>query len=199
MSVPVQTLLGFDFGERRIGVAVGNTLTGAARPLATVAEATVDGRFARIGALLLEWQPAMLVVGRPLHPDGAAHEVTAQAERFARQLQGRFGLPVVLVDERYSTVAAQARLREDPASCWGDADDGVRENDGGRDGGAWDTAVCHADAAADARGTRGARSGRHRPARAGAGRRKAGRGTAADGDDAAAAAVILEQYLNGSE
>ena len=111
MSAPAHVLLAFDFGEKRIGVATGNTLTGAAQPLGTVAETTTDGRFARIGALIREWQPARLVVGRPLHPDGAAHEVTARAERFARQLEGRFGLPVSLVDERYSSVAAQARLR----------------------------------------------------------------------------------------
>ena len=66
----VQTLLAFDFGQKRIGVAVGNSLTGAARPLATQTEQTTDGRFARIQALLKEWQPTGLVVGRPLHPDG---------------------------------------------------------------------------------------------------------------------------------
>ena len=106
MSAPAHVLLAFDFGEKRIGVATGNTLTGAAQPLGTVAETTTDGRFARIGALIREWQPARLVVGRPLHPDGAVHEVAARAERFARQLEGRFGLPVSLVDERYSSVAA---------------------------------------------------------------------------------------------
>ena len=73
MSAPAHVLLAFDFGEKRIGVATGNTLTGAAQPLGTVAETTTDGRFARIGALIREWQPARLVVGRPLHPDGAAH------------------------------------------------------------------------------------------------------------------------------
>ncbi|RKW41074.1 MAG: Holliday junction resolvase RuvX [Lautropia sp.] len=142
MSAPAHVLLAFDFGEKRIGVATGNTLTGAAQPLGTVAETTTDGRFARIGALIREWQPARLVVGRPLHPDGAAHEVTARAERFARQLEGRFGLPVSLVDERYSSVAAQARLR------------------------------------AQGRGARG---------------------RAAQGDDAMAAAIILEQYLSEAQ
>ena len=112
MSAPAHVLLAFDFGEKRIGVATGNTLTGAAQPLGTVAETTTDGRFARIGALIREWQPARLVVGRPLHPDGAAHEVTARAERFARQLEGRFGLPVSLVDERYSSVAARPWVRK---------------------------------------------------------------------------------------
>ncbi len=113
-SIPtVQTLLAFDFGQKRIGVAVGNSLTGAARPLATLTEQTTDGRFARIQALLKEWQPTGLVVGRPLHPDGTPHEVTALAERFARRLEGRFGLPVFLVDERYSSVAAQERMRDE--------------------------------------------------------------------------------------
>ena len=142
MSAPAHVLLAFDFGEKRIGVATGNTLTGAAQPLGTVAETTTDGRFARIGALIREWQPARLVVGRPLHPDGAVHEVTARAERFARQLEGRFGMPVSLVDERYSSVAAQARLR-----------------------------------------TQG----------------RAARGRAAQGDDAMAAAIILEQYLSEAQ
>lgn len=142
MSAPAHVLLAFDFGEKRIGVATGNTLTGAAQPLGTVAETTADGRFARIGALIREWQPARLVVGRPLHPDGAAHEVTARAERFARQLEGRFGLPVSLVDERYSSVAAQARLRAQGCGA---------------------------------------------------------RGRAAQGDDAMAAAIILEQYLSEAQ
>lgn len=186
MSVPVQTLLGFDFGRQRIGVAVGNTLTGAAEPLLTLAEQTVDARFERIAALLREWQPAMLVVGRPLHPDGAAHEVTAQAERFARQLQGRFGLPVTLVDERYSTVAARQRLKE------------AASHGGGGWHGAHGTALDEDGPGGDD-GSRGARTGRARRGRGAAptGRRRGGR--AADGDDAAAAAIILEQYLNGSE
>ncbi|MDO5103163.1 MAG: Holliday junction resolvase RuvX [Lautropia sp.] len=113
MNTPVQTLMAFDFGEKRIGVAVGNTLTGAAEPLATLFELSVDERFARIGKLLAEWRPARLVVGRPMHPDGTPHQVTALAEKFARRLEGRFGLPVALVDERYSSVAAQARLAEE--------------------------------------------------------------------------------------
>lgn len=117
MSHSVQTLLGFDFGEKRIGVAVGNTLTGAAEPLLTLVEQSVDARFARIETLLKEWQPTRLVVGRPLHPDGQPHRITALAEKFARRLEGRFGLPVVLVDERFSSVAAQERLASQPD--WG--------------------------------------------------------------------------------
>jgi putative holliday junction resolvase len=77
--------------------------------LQTVSEEAVARRFERIGQLLQEWHPDALVVGRPVHPDGTPHEVTLAAERFARQLHGRFGLPVELVDERYSTVEARGR------------------------------------------------------------------------------------------
>ena len=103
------TIIAFDYGARRIGVAVGNSITGTARPLQTVSEEAAARRFDRIGQLLQEWHPDTLVVGRPVHPDGTLHEVTLAAERFARQLQGRFGLPVELVDERYSTVEARGR------------------------------------------------------------------------------------------
>jgi len=107
-----RTILAFDYGARRIGIAIGNTVTRTARPLQTVSEDVAARRFARIGALLGQWHPDSLVVGRPVHPDGTPHQVTVAAERFARQLNGRFGLPVELVDERYSTVEARAR-RED--------------------------------------------------------------------------------------
>jgi putative holliday junction resolvase len=109
------TIIAFDYGARRIGVAVGNTITGTARPLQTVSEEAVARRFERIGQLLQEWHPDALVVGRPVHPDGTPHEVTLAAERFARQLHGRFGLPVELVDERYSTVEARGRRASDAA------------------------------------------------------------------------------------
>lgn len=100
--------LAFDFGTRRVGVASGNSLTHTATPLVTLAHAGNDARFAAIAALIAEWQPGALVVGVPCHPDGAAHDNTRRAERFARQLQGRFGLPVHEVDERYTTTAALA-------------------------------------------------------------------------------------------
>lgn len=110
-----ETLLCFDFGERRIGVAVGNALLGSARPLAVIEEPVTVRRFARIEALIREWQPQRLVVGRP--GDGIATadepglpESVARCERFARQLHGRFGLPVDFVDERYSTLEAQQGL-----------------------------------------------------------------------------------------
>ena len=100
-----QTYLCFDFGTRRVGVAVGNTLLGQATPLKTVA-ADGEARFAALQALIQEWQPAALVVGVPFHPDGAAHDNTQRARRFGRQLQGRFKLPVHEVDERYTTTEA---------------------------------------------------------------------------------------------
>jgi putative Holliday junction resolvase len=99
--------LAFDFGTRRVGVAVGNSLLRRAQPLRTMA---VEGeaRFAAIAALIREWQPAALVVGVPFHPDGAAHDNTRRARRFGRQLHGRFRLPVNEVDERFSTTQALA-------------------------------------------------------------------------------------------
>lgn len=99
------SFLCFDFGLKRTGVATGNTVLGQAQPLKTV-RAEGDARFVAIEALIREWQPDALVVGVPFHPDGAAHENTLRARRFARQLHGRFRLPVHEVDERYSTTAA---------------------------------------------------------------------------------------------
>jgi putative holliday junction resolvase len=104
------TVLAFDFGTRRIGVALGNTMLRTAHPLTTIAGEAKAARFAAIDALLAEWQPVLLVVGRPVHADGAAHDMTARAERFARQLAGRSGLPVARVDERHTTREASARL-----------------------------------------------------------------------------------------
>jgi putative Holliday junction resolvase len=112
-SRPVpRSFLAFDFGIRRVGVATGSTVTQTASPLRTL---TGDGqaRFGAIGALIGEWQPDELVVGVPWHPDGAAHVNTLRAQRFARQLQGRFGLPVHEVDERYSTVEAASTRASD--------------------------------------------------------------------------------------
>jgi len=103
----VLSYLSFDFGSKRVGVASGNTLMRQASPLRTVA-AEGDARFAAIGRLITEWQPDALVVGVPFHPDGAEHDNTRRARRFARQLHGRFALPVHEVDERYTTVEAIA-------------------------------------------------------------------------------------------
>ena len=105
------TVLAFDFGLQRIGVAVGEQDTRTAHPLRGVAAATEAGRLTAIARLIAEWQPALLVVGRPLGEDGEPHETTRRAERFARQLTGRFRLPVEMVDERYSSVEVESRMR----------------------------------------------------------------------------------------
>ena len=107
---PDATVLAFDFGMRRIGVAMGNTLTRVAHPLATIDAPPEAARFAEIAALIAEWQPARLVVGLPVHADGTPHAMTARARAFARTLEERFALPDALVDERFSTQAAQSAL-----------------------------------------------------------------------------------------
>lgn len=103
-------MLAFDFGTRRIGVALGESLLGQARPLTIVDAEANDVRFAAIGRLIAEWRPDRLVVGLPLDLAGAEHEMSARCRRFARQLEGRFGLPVILVDERLSSAEAEQRL-----------------------------------------------------------------------------------------
>lgn len=106
------TILAFDFGERFIGIAVGDTQTAMAHPLDMIdAEANAE-RFARIGKLIEEWRPARLVVGLPLAPDGTEHDLTRRARRFAQQLKGRFGLTVDFADERYTSTAAEETLRD---------------------------------------------------------------------------------------
>ena len=107
-----QSFLGFDFGSKRTGVAAGNRLTRTAQALTSV-KAEGDARFAPIAALIKEWQPDALVVGVPRHPDGNAHAMTERAQRFARQLEGRFNLPVHEVDERYSSVEAASQGAQD--------------------------------------------------------------------------------------
>jgi putative Holliday junction resolvase len=103
-------VLAFDFGTRRIGVAVGNTVTRTAQPLTTIDAPDDDGRLAAIAKLVTQWQPAMLVVGVPVHADGAAHTMTRRALRFSRELGDRFGLPVHGADERHTTQLAQSAL-----------------------------------------------------------------------------------------
>ena len=111
--IPQGTLLAFDFGTKRIGIAVGNTLLRQASPLTTIADEKTDARFARIEALLKEWQPSALVVGLPGNDDGTPHELTALCRRFANRLKGRFKLPTILLDERYTSLAASAQLKEE--------------------------------------------------------------------------------------
>ena len=105
-------LLGFDVGERRVGVAVGNTVTRVANALTILERTSNEALFGAVRTLLGHWSPVALVVGRPLDDDGGSQPATLEAERFARRLQGRFGLPVVFADERYSSVAAQSWQRE---------------------------------------------------------------------------------------
>ncbi|MEO8250527.1 MAG: Holliday junction resolvase RuvX [Burkholderiales bacterium] len=101
----LSTFLAFDFGVKRTGVAFGSRRLGRATPQRTIA-AEGDARFPLIEVRIRDWQPQALVVGIPFHPDGASHDNTARAKRFARQLRGRFNLPVFEVDERYSTTEA---------------------------------------------------------------------------------------------
>ena len=114
----LQSFLAFDFGLKRTGVATGNRLTRTATPQGSIA-AEGDARFAAIALKIREWQPDALVVGIPYHPDGASHDNTARALRFARQLRGRFGLQVFETDERYSTTEAlsQGAADADAASA----------------------------------------------------------------------------------
>lgn len=109
---PPLSFLAFDFGTRRIGVAVGNSMLKQAQPLATVS-ALGDARFDAIARLVHDWRPDALVVGVPTHPDGAPHDNTRRARAFVRQLHGRFRLPVHEVDERYTTVEALAQGAHD--------------------------------------------------------------------------------------
>ena len=112
MSTAQRSFLAFDFGTVRVGVACGNSLTRTAEPLGTIS-ATGTPRFDSIARYIAEWQPDALVVGVPFHPDGATHQNTERARRFARQLNGRFGLPVHQVDERYTTTEAHAMRAAD--------------------------------------------------------------------------------------
>ena len=100
-----RTILAFDFGLKRIGVAVGEPELGTAHPLPAIAD------FSQIQELISEWQPARLVVGLPTSVQGEAHAMTRQAEDFARRLERRFRLPVARVDERFTSVEAQSKLR----------------------------------------------------------------------------------------
>jgi putative Holliday junction resolvase len=115
----LQTFMALDFGLRRTGVAVGNRMLRTAQPQPTI-QAQGDARFDHVRKRLAEWQPQALVVGVPFHPDGADHENTLRARKFARALRGRFGLPVYEVDERYSTTEALsdgARDADAGAAC----------------------------------------------------------------------------------
>jgi putative Holliday junction resolvase len=106
------TVLAFDFGERRIGIAVGEHLINSANPLTTIDNESNEVRFAAITQLINEWRPKLLVVGLPLSLDGSETEVTQLCKKFARRLNGRFNLPVIMIDERYSSTEASQLLNE---------------------------------------------------------------------------------------
>lgn len=106
------TVLAFDFGEKRIGVAVGEWPLAQAHPLTTIESEANSERFAAIAALINEWKPVSLVVGLPVALDGTAHAMTARCTRFANQLRGRFGLNVDYAEERLSSIEAEEKLRE---------------------------------------------------------------------------------------
>ncbi len=108
--MPEQTLLAFDYGTKKIGVAIGNTLTGRARPLEILLSVQRDRRFADIEQLLATWQPDKVIVGLPLASDGGEQYASLRCRRFANQLRGRFGVQVELVDERGSSMEAQQML-----------------------------------------------------------------------------------------
>ncbi|MFC0349207.1 Holliday junction resolvase RuvX [Undibacterium danionis] len=106
------TVLAFDFGLKRIGVAVGNTMLRQAQALSIIRAASNDAKFVAIADLIQEWQPVLCVVGLPMHPDGAAHEMTVRCQRFANQLHGRYGVKIALVDERYTSAMFKAKQGE---------------------------------------------------------------------------------------
>ena len=108
----LKTFLALDFGTRRTGVAFGTRLLRSARPLPTI-QVQGDARLAQVRARIAEWQPEALVLGIPFHPDGAQHENTLRARKFARSLRGQFRLPLFEVDERYSTTEALANGARD--------------------------------------------------------------------------------------
>ena len=111
-AVLVSTVLCFDFGEQRIGVAVGEHLLASANPLTTIDDESNEVRFEIITKLIKEWQPKLLIVGLPLSLDGAETNVTQLCKKFARRLNGRFNIPVMMIDERYSSVEASDMLNQ---------------------------------------------------------------------------------------
>jgi putative Holliday junction resolvase len=108
----IGTVLAFDYGEKRIGVAVGETILKTAHALTTIAAEENEIKFTQIGQLITEWRPSLLVVGLPTHMDGTPHTMTQFAKKFAQRLEGRFNLPVMMMDERLSSAEAAQNLRE---------------------------------------------------------------------------------------
>jgi putative Holliday junction resolvase len=108
----IGTVLAFDYGEKRIGVAVGETILKVAHALTTIVAEENEIKFRQIGQLITEWRPSLLVVGLPMHMDGTPHGMTQLAKKFAQRLEGRFSLPVMMVDERLSSAEAAQQLRD---------------------------------------------------------------------------------------
>jgi putative Holliday junction resolvase len=124
MEMKAITALAFDFGTRRIGLAIGNSITVSSQALTSIAADQDDVRFALIAAQIKEWAPDQLVVGLPCHPDGAEHAMTVKARRFGNQLHGRFGLPIAWVDERYTSAVLENDL-EFKKSQWNKKEGGI--------------------------------------------------------------------------
>jgi putative Holliday junction resolvase len=106
------TVIGFDFGAKRIGFAVGETSTRIANPLGAIEAEANEARFGEIDRIVAEWRPVAFVVGEPHHADGSEHAVAKHAGKFARRLAARYGIPVVMVDETLTSATAEAQLRE---------------------------------------------------------------------------------------
>jgi putative Holliday junction resolvase len=106
------TVLAFDFGEKRIGVAIGETMLKVAHPLSTINTEENDAKFAQIANIVHEWRPSLLIVGLPMHMDGQPHLLTQLSKKFAQRLEGRFNLPVMMIDERLSSAEATQNLNE---------------------------------------------------------------------------------------
>jgi putative holliday junction resolvase len=104
------TILAFDFGEKRIGIATGETMLKVAHPLTTIEAEENDIKFAQISSIIQEWRPSLLVVGLPTHMDGESHTLTQLSKKFAQRLEGRFNLPVTMIDERLSSAEAAQNL-----------------------------------------------------------------------------------------
>ena len=106
----INSVLGFDYGEKRIGVATGQTITASATPLTTLNAINQKPDWAKIEKLIVEWKPDALIVGLPTYLDGTSSEMTKKAQRFSRQLDGRFNLPVYLMNETLSSFEAEQYL-----------------------------------------------------------------------------------------
>jgi putative Holliday junction resolvase len=120
VSSSIGTVLAFDFGTKRIGVAVGELELRLAHPLTAIRGERNDARFEAVSALIAEWRPRLLVVGFPLSVDGSEHGMSARCRRFANQLAARYSIPVRLVDERFSSTTAESLLRESGTNVRGD-------------------------------------------------------------------------------